>query len=337
MAMLPKIVRLNSGLSYRSRWSLALLGFALLALPTWYQEAQSRQLALEAITQPTDSKSTDGKPTDGKPASTEVQSSAATVRGNKGQDSAPANLQPRPGATGGMGGGMGGGMTRRPPISTAVKRPKLPAMASPAVEYFPELSPMEKKIQTALDRVVPEVLSEASLSDMTKLLSDVYEIHFILDKTKLEEEAIDPNKKDIDLHVGGIPLRSWLKLLLEPKGLTFVVTDDVVNVTPKATARDKMIVRTYPVRDLVSNVDVDYALLCRAIQNGVAGDEGGNEIWQEVDGEGGAISIMPATGCLVVRHTWQAHQGVLQLLRALRAANAEAEIKEQHSLTNTTR
>lgn len=335
--MLPKIVRLRSGLSPRSRWSLALLGFALLSLPTWYQEAQSRQVL---IPQGYKSAAEKGNSTEGQPAA----DSAAEKNVQEGK---PADQPPAPVAGGapagpvGMGGGMGNGgrggnVLGRTPITTSVKRPKLPAMAPPTVEFFPLPSPDEKELLTTLEQKVEFEFSALSLVQIVEELGVKYGIQMILDKQALEEESIDPTAKDITCQLKGIPLKSALKIMLDAKSLAFVVADDVVKVTTEGKASQVRVARTYPVRDLVSNVDVDYLLLCRAIHNGVGGDDAGDP-WVEIDGEGGSISILPASGCLVVRHTARVQQGVLQLLRSIRGANEEAEAKGESSVTHSTR
>jgi hypothetical protein len=49
----------------------------------------------------------------------------------------------------------------------------------------------------------------------------------------------------------GITLRSALRLLLQPLGLTYIIEDEVMKITTQAKADEKTSTRVYPVGDLV--------------------------------------------------------------------------------------
>ena len=290
MNMLPKIARLKSGLSRRSRWSLLLCGLAVLALPTWHQQVQSQEdLPGKG----------EKKPADKLPARNDNAKSRAV-----------------PGA---------GPNTPAVAPTVAVRRPVMPPMAPPSVEYLPEPLGVEKQILETLGEQVDFVFTNESLDGIVATLAEKHGLQVVIVKVKLEEESIATDVKDISLKFNGISLRSGLNILLKAKNLTFFIEDEVIKLT---TITDEISIRptrTYPVRDLVGNVDVDYQLLSEAIQQSTSGPPFGP--WMDADGEGGSISILPATGCLVVRQTAQGHDEVLKLLRALRKANAEMQVK----------
>jgi hypothetical protein len=194
-------------------------------------------------------------------------------------------------------------------------------MAPPSVEYLPEPSELEEQILQKLTDPVEFQFSEDSLLGLVEYLSDRHAVQCVINKAQLEEMAIAVDAQDITLKVAGISLRSVLNLILKPKQLRIVVEDEVLKITTIEHANTCLMTRTYPVRDLVGNVDVDYDLLARAIQNAVGGVP--DSPWIETEGEGGTISPLPATGTLVIRQTAKAHDEILKLLRSIRRANEE--------------
>lgn len=310
--MLPRIARLSSQPSHRSRWSLVLFGLALLALPIWHQEAQSQFQGGTTPQKPaTDPKSNDAKSTESKP-SEGAASNAADLNFDETKTSGASNL------------GSGGVKVNR--NSVKINRPPLPEMAAPSVEFLPETSIREKEICEALEGPTEIDFVDLPLDQALLSISQKNKINFVVDKAKLEEESISTERKDVNLRLSGISLRSALNLLLAPKGLIYFYEDEVLKVTTRSAIEAIKLTRTYPVRDLVGNVDAEYHLLSMAIQNSAGGEDEGSP-WTELSGEGGTISALPGTGCLVIRHTRKVHAEVLELLRALRAANSEMQVK----------
>jgi hypothetical protein len=274
MAMLPKLVRLNSSMSGQNRGILALFGLSLLLVPTWCQQAQS-------------------------------QFGGGGVGGQSRQVTEDKSKENPDSAT-------SKALDVRQVVS-GVNRPKLPLAAAPAIEYFPELSDADKRLAEILDEEAMSDVVDGTLDEtLEKLRSKHPELQFVLDRKALNEAEITSDTPDLTLKVSGISLRSWLKLVLDTKELTFFFEDEVIKVTTKDSAQGKLLTRTYPVRDLVSNVDADYLLLKDAIEKSVPTVE-----------DGGTISILPAAGCLIISNTRQGHEDTLKVLRSIRKANKE--------------
>ena len=51
--------------------------------------------------------------------------------------------------------------------------------------------------------------------------------------------------------MSGVSLRSVLRLMLEPLGLTYLIEDEDMTITTQVKADEKMSTRVYPVGDLV--------------------------------------------------------------------------------------
>lgn len=211
------------------------------------------------------------------------------------------------------------------PQAVVNQRPLLPAMAPPSVEYLPQPEGTEKKILEILDQKVDLDFNNESLDGVVAMLQEQHGLSVLLNRLTMEEESIASNANDITLKLSGISLRAGLKILLRSKQLAFLVEDEVVKITTLSDAISHRPTRTYPVRDLVGNVDGDYKLLAKTIQESLGGPP--DDPWMEVDGEGGSVSILPAPGCLVIRQTPQIHDEILRLLRSLRQANAETKLK----------
>ena len=95
---------------------------------------------------------------------------------------------------------------------------------------------------------------ERPLSEAVKEIGEMHDFMVLLDKEALLEDERDP-EEEITLELSGITLRSALKILLEPLGLTYVVENEVMVITTELAASEKMSTRVYPVADLVIPVE----------------------------------------------------------------------------------
>lgn len=113
-------------------------------------------------------------------------------------------------------------------------------------------SPAEEKIQSALidPQGVDISFIDTPLSDAMDFLADAHDITIIIDEVTLNEENVPPDTP-IDLELSGITLRSALKIMLEPLGLTYIIEDEVMKITTIIAAEEKLTTRVYPVGDLV--------------------------------------------------------------------------------------
>ena len=81
------------------------------------------------------------------------------------------------------------------------------------------------------------------------MLGEKAEIAFWLDRQTLTDEGVALDQP-ITLKLKGVRLESVLHLLLHPVQLEVVPEDDVLVTTTSTKAAEKLITRTYPVRDL---------------------------------------------------------------------------------------
>ena len=114
-------------------------------------------------------------------------------------------------------------------------------------------SPNEKRIQQALKDSTEVAFTDMALKDALDYLEDLHRIEIIIDEVALTDEGIVKDQP-VNLVLSGITLRSALRLLLEPLGLTYVIEDEVMKITTQTKADEKMSTRVYPVADLVIRI-----------------------------------------------------------------------------------
>jgi len=123
------------------------------------------------------------------------------------------------------------------------------------VKYKPAaydpLSEPEKKIYEALETETgPGFRFEMnSLKDLKAAIEGQYGIPVVFDTKALE--GFDLEEPTITENLPGIPLRSALRQILGANDLTYVVKNDVLKITTKEAASTDLIVKAYPVGDLV--------------------------------------------------------------------------------------
>ena len=202
----------------------------------------------------------------------------------------------------------------------------------PAIEYFPRPTKYEAKIFEALGKPTSVEFLDLALEDSLTYLKEYHNINIWLDKQTLTDEGVALDQP-ITLKLAGVSLRSILKLLLEPVQLTYVIENDVMKITTAVKANERMLTRTYPVRDLYRG---------RIVPENQSPDEKGAfrrqptesrpgdletaitkaiepDLWNEKKGPG-SMTYVSEAGCLVIHQTWWGHEQILQLLRDLRDA-----------------
>ncbi|MDB5339795.1 MAG: hypothetical protein JWN70_5414 [Planctomycetaceae bacterium] len=203
-------------------------------------------------------------------------------------------------------------------------------------EFFPELSRKEQKIIRELETTTTWDFTDESLIGIVETVVKRHGFDIVIDKVRLEENSVAVDATDINVKVSEIPLRSALRLMLRSRNLGYVIEDDVLTITTAAACEGDRVTRTYPVHDLVDAAPGDFPSLMEAIRQGVtpgawrdsqlpapaaAVSTAPNAI-KPLEPALNTISMVPASGSLVIRQSWRGHAEVLTLLRALRRAKA---------------
>jgi type II secretory pathway component GspD/PulD (secretin) len=109
----------------------------------------------------------------------------------------------------------------------------------------------ERQIEEKLLEPVPGIsFVDTPLQKVLDDLSAITGVNIIADKAALEEQSISL-EQPLSLKVSGISLKSALNILLKQAHLTYIIKDQVLQVTTEAYAGGKLQQTTYPVADLV--------------------------------------------------------------------------------------
>src|SRR4051794_16023321 len=156
---------------------------------------------------------------------------------------------------------------------SSVPFPDDPPIVYPAAPIWEELSNRRKdrygamdlkatgEAEQRIDKALRSPLTptgldftDSPLKDVAEGLSTDYNIPVQLDKQALEEAGVGTDAPvTVSLH--NITLRSALRLMLKSLGLTYIIQDEVLLITTKETAEQQLVVKVYPVADLVLPID----------------------------------------------------------------------------------
>jgi hypothetical protein len=111
-------------------------------------------------------------------------------------------------------------------------------------------NPAENRIYEALEKVENLSLLDSTLEELAAFLFDNFGIPAIVDEKALEDDAI-PIDTQVTSNLSGMRLKSALRLVLRKHDLTYIIEDEVLQITTQTAAADRQITRVYPVGDLV--------------------------------------------------------------------------------------
>jgi uncharacterized membrane protein YgcG len=141
-----------------------------------------------------------------------------------------------------------------------------------------ETGPAEKAIRRELDKPTVLEFIETPLTDVILYLKDYHKIEIQLDQKALDDAGVG-SETPITRNLRGITLKSALRLLLKELDLTYLIDNEVLLITTRDEANQRLTTKVYPVADLVLPVNPF------ALTGGGAGFGGGGS--QVFGGQGG--------------------------------------------------
>ena len=116
-------------------------------------------------------------------------------------------------------------------------------------------SKSEERIQSILREPLKAPLQhdEEPLNEIIDQLKEEYDIPIVIDEAALDQLAISP-ETEVTVNLSNISLRSALNLMLKKPGLedlTYVLDQEVLQITTSEKANETLKVKVYPVADLV--------------------------------------------------------------------------------------
>ena len=139
-------------------------------------------------------------------------------------------------------------------------------------------SESEERIQSALRQPLkaPLEFTDLPLNEILEIIEDEYDIPIIIDTAALDEVVISPDV-EISVDIRNVSLRSALNLMLRQPGvedLTFVIDEEVLQITTQDRADSTLKVKVYPVADLVLPIQ-SIGIGGGGIGGGIGGGGGG--------------------------------------------------------------
>jgi len=137
----------------------------------------------------------------------------------------------------------------------------------------------EARIFDELNKIMPVGMEfvETPLKDAIQYLQDQHSIPIVLNTKTLNDAGINPDTP-VTKNLKGITLRSALRLMLKELDLTYVVRDEVLQITTPDDAESQLVTKVYPVGDLVVPIGINsnlFGLGGMGGMNGGGGMDGG--------------------------------------------------------------
>ena len=158
-------------------------------------------------------------------------------------------------------------------------------------------------------------LKETPLTDVLQRIASQTDVNVVLRESALAEEGITP-ETPLTLEVQNVPAAKALREILDPRGLTFVIENEVVNITSRFRALGDPTVKVYRVGHLLDppaepGQGADRRAL-QALSETITAQISPN-LWDGI----GSIALHERTGSLVIRHVPPVHQQIEALLDGL--------------------
>ena len=188
-----------------------------------------------------------------------------------------------------------------------------PAAIRPAVKAKPrkDLLPkheVNERIRRVLSDETRVTFVETPLADAVAMLSQDHDIPVLLNKRALEELGLTEDTP-VDIDLSGVSLRSVLKIMLTPLDCTFIVKDEVLQITTLEHAEQNPVLRSY-------TMDEELAPRAEKIVNAMTSTVV-PDAWED---KGGPCSVSPVDHVLMVSATEAVHEEVENFMTMLEDA-----------------
>lgn len=114
------------------------------------------------------------------------------------------------------------------------------------------LSAEEKAILKALDTPIVVDFDKSRLEDVVDYLQTTLKVTITLDKPALDKAAVTYDTTITRKFKKPVLARTALRSILNEVGLTFVIQDETIEILTPEMAKDRMVVKAYPVGELVN-------------------------------------------------------------------------------------
>lgn len=169
-------------------------------------------------------------------------------------------------------------------------------------------SAINEMLRTKLGEETTQTMINVPLSDFAQQISRSHDIPVVLDVRALEELGLSPDAP-VTIDLRNVSLRSFLRLSLRGLDCTYLIRDEVLQITTLEAAEQDLIVKAYPIPDAL----LDRAeQLVEAIHTTVT-----PEVWDKM---GGPCSMALIGDVMAVSATEDGHDHVVDFIAKVATA-----------------
>ncbi len=171
-----------------------------------------------------------------------------------------------------------------------------------------DLTDKEKVLLKALNTPVTTQFKDQPIQNVLEEFEKRYGITIELDKLGLEQAQLN-SESPVSVNARGQTLRSVLKNMLGNAGLTFTVRKEGLRVTTPERAAADMVIRAYPIGDLLQvagqtqNFYLNQIQALQSLNSLIATIESMDPQSWESGGGRGTIKFVPASGALLIKQS----------------------------------
>jgi hypothetical protein len=177
----------------------------------------------------------------------------------------------------------------------------------------PQLTAKEKALLKTLNSTLTINLTGVKFEDVIAYLEDKTGQTILVDKQALADVQVEYETL-VTLKLGKVTVRTALRKLLGDLGLTYIIKEEAIQVTSPQRAKESMVVRAYPVGDLVASTEMQFgpfvnqALMLQNVNQLIDLIQSSIDpsSWQINNGPG-TITFNQATMSLVIKQSAEIH------------------------------
>lgn len=141
---------------------------------------------------------------------------------------------------------------------------------------------VEARIHVALDSKTTQTFIQTPLSEALQTLSDTHDVPIVIDRRGLEEIGL-AGDEPVTLDLRNVTLRSFLRLMLRDLELTYLVKDEVMQITTISAAESNLVIEMYVLpKNLAEKSDQVIKVLTSTVVP---------ETWETLGGPSTALAI----------------------------------------------
>jgi hypothetical protein len=163
----------------------------------------------------------------------------------------------------------------------------------------------ETRLEAVLDESSSVRFIKTPLADAAMFLSQQHDIPIVIHRRALEEIGLDPSVP-VTLDVSNISLRSVLRLLLRDIDATYLIKDEVLQITTREAAENRLIVKIYQLPEAMAGKTDELLEVVPTIVH--------PDAWETL---GGASTLAAFDGMLIAQTTSEVHAELRSFLAKL--------------------